>query len=268
VNDNVLIFTALLLPFLGAALAPLAGRQPGSSAAYGLALFPLAAFLIFLRYVPSIAAGEPVMAGVDWVPSLGLRFSVFLDGLSLTFALLVTGIGTLIMLYSGGYMKGHAAIGRFYAFMLLFMGAMLGLVVSDGFLMLFVYWELTSITSFLLIGFDHERPAARRAAIQALVITGGGGLALLAGLLLIAQLTGTSSLSALLQTGDALRYHALYLPVLILVLCGAFTKSAQFPFHIWLPNAMEAPVSICCCGSIRSWAIPWPGKPSCRCLAQ
>ncbi len=243
-DKGVLIFAALLLPLSGAALAPLAGKHLGHRAVYGLALFPLAAFLIFLSFLPSVAAGVPVVAGMDWVPSLGLRFSVFLDGLSLTFALLVTGIGTLIMLYCGGYMKGHAAMGRFCAFMLLFMAAMLGLVVSDGFLMLFVYWELTSITSFLLIGFDHERPAARRAAIQALVITGGGGLALLAGLLLITQITGANALSALLQTGDALRYHPLYLPALILVLGGAFTKSAQFPFHIWLPNAMEAPAPV------------------------
>jgi multicomponent Na+:H+ antiporter subunit A len=169
---------------------------------------------------------------------------MLIDGLSLTFALLISGIGTLIVIYAGGYLKGHPHQGRFFSFILLFMGAMLGLVVSDSFLMLFVYWELTSITSFLLIGFDHGREASRRAALQALLVTGIGGLSLLAGLLVIAQATGMSELSSLLGSGDALRNSPLYLAALLLVLGGAFTKSAQFPFHFWLPNAMEAPTPV------------------------
>ncbi|TXI06978.1 MAG: putative monovalent cation/H+ antiporter subunit A, partial [Rhizobium sp.] len=195
-------------------------------------------------FLPGIAAGKPALGALDWVPSLGLRFSWMLDGLSLTFALLITGIGTLIVLYAGGYLKGHPDLGRFFSFIFLFMGSMLGLVVADSYLTLFVFWELTSITSFLLIGFDHQREASRRAALQALVVTGGGGLLLLAGLLLIWQITGVGSLSELVKSGDVLRASPFYLAALILMLGGAFTKSAQFPFHFWLPNAMEAPTPV------------------------
>src|SRR5262249_26045934 len=134
--------------------------------------------------------------------------------------------------------------GRFFSFILLFMGAMQGLVLSDSFLTLFVFWELTSITSFLLIGFDHGREPARRAALQALVVTGMGGLALLAGLLLITIATGAGSFSDLLAAGPFPAGSGLFLPALLLILAGAFTKSAQFPFHFWLPNAMEAPTPV------------------------
>ncbi|TIX90058.1 putative monovalent cation/H+ antiporter subunit A [Rhizobium sp. P44RR-XXIV] len=239
-----LTFLALCLPFFGALIAPVIVRRFGHNAAWPLSLLPALAFLYFAGFLPEIASGQAVEGGLDWVPSLGLRFSWLLDGLSLTFALLITGIGTLIILYTGGYLKGHADLGRFFSFMFLFMGSMLGLVVSDSFLTLFVFWELTSITSFLLIGFDHQREASRRAALQALVVTGGGGLLLLAGLLLIWQITGIASMSELLHSGDTLRTSPLYLSALILVLGGAFTKSAQFPFHFWLPNAMEAPTPV------------------------
>ncbi|MGF9692948.1 putative monovalent cation/H+ antiporter subunit A [Rhizobium sp. 0TCS1.26] len=234
----------LFLPFIAAIAAPAVTRALGHHAAWILALAPAAAFLYFAGYLPDIAAGEVVTGGYAWVPSLNLSFSWFIDGLSLTFALLITGIGTLIVLYAGGYMKGHPQQGRFFSFILLFMGAMLGLVLSDSFLMLFVYWELTSITSFLLIGFDHERPAARRAALQALVITGGGGLCLLAGLVFLWNISGVTQLSLLVHLGDGLRQSPFYLATLLLVLGGCFTKSAQFPFHAWLPNAMEAPTPV------------------------
>jgi multicomponent Na+:H+ antiporter subunit A len=239
-----LTFLVLCLPFIGALIAPILTRILGHNAAWLLALAPGLAFLHFAFILPGIAAGQPIAEGFDWVPGLDLRFAWFLDGLSTTFALLITGIGTLIILYSGGYLKGHPQQVRFFTFIFLFMGSMLGLVVSDSFLMLFVFWELTSITSFLLIGFDHEREAARRAALQALVVTGGGGLLLLAGLLLIWQVTGINQLSTLLASGDMLRASPFYLAALILILGGAFTKSAQFPFHFWLPNAMEAPTPV------------------------
>lgn len=239
-----LTWVAMLLPFAAALLAPWLTARLGAAAAWLLALAPALAFAHFAGFWPEIAGGDRVTGGYAWVPSLNLSFSWFLDGLSLTFALLITGIGTLIVLYAGGYMKGHPQQGRFIGFILLFMGAMLGLVVSDSFLMLFVFWELTSITSFLLIGFDHTREASRRAALQALVVTGGGGLILLAGMIFIWNITGVSQLSLLLSTGDALRESPFYLAALILVLGGAFTKSAQFPFHFWLPNAMEAPTPV------------------------
>jgi len=233
-----------MLPFAGALLAPALVRVMKHNAGWLLAAIPLVVFLHFAGMLDAISKSSPISDGFDWAPSLGLRFSWFLDGLSLTFALLISGIGTLIVIYAGGYLKGHPHQGRFFSFILLFMGAMLGLVVSDSFLMLFVYWELTSITSFLLIGFDHGREASRRAALQALLVTGIGGLSLLAGLLVIAQATGMSELSLLLGSGDALRNSPLYLAALLLVLGGAFTKSAQFPFHFWLPNAMEAPTPV------------------------
>ncbi|UIK06540.1 putative monovalent cation/H+ antiporter subunit A [Neorhizobium galegae] len=243
-NAPALTFFALFLPFVASVLAPFLTRLLGDRAAFVLALAPALAFAHFCTFLPEIAAGEVVTGGYAWAPSFNLSFSWFLDGLSLTFALLITGIGTLIVLYSGGYMKGHEGQGRFMAFIIAFMGAMLGLVVSDSFLMLFVYWELTSITSFLLIGFDHEREAARRAALQALVVTGGGGLCLLAGLVFLWNITGVTQLSLLVHLGDGLRQSPFYLATLLLVLAGAFTKSAQFPFHFWLPNAMEAPTPV------------------------
>ncbi|KQV63800.1 putative monovalent cation/H+ antiporter subunit A [Rhizobium sp. Root1220] len=241
---TALTFAALCLPFLAAVVAPPLVRALGANAAWLLALAPLLAFLHFFSLLPAIAGGEVITGGYAWVPSYDLRFSWLLDGLSVTFALLITGIGTLIVLYAGGYLKGHADQGRFFSFIFLFMGAMLGLVVSDNLLMLFVFWELTSITSFLLIGFDHTREASRRAALQALVVTGGGGLALLAGLLLIWSTTNATQLSTLLASGDLLRANPYYTAMLLLVLGGAFTKSAQFPFHFWLPNAMEAPTPV------------------------
>ncbi|MBB4007260.1 putative monovalent cation/H+ antiporter subunit A [Allorhizobium taibaishanense] len=239
-----LTLLALFLPLVAAVLAPALINRLGYRASWLLALMPFLSFLHFLSFLPEIADGGEVTGGYAWVPSYNVSFSWYLDGLSLTFALLITGIGTLIVLYAGAYMKGHAQQGRFLAFLLLFMGAMLGLVMSDSFLMLFIYWELTSITSFLLIGFDHERQAARRAALQALVITGGGGLALLAGLILLWNVSGVTQLSMLLHVDNIVTTSPYYLAILLLILGGAFTKSAQFPFHVWLPNAMEAPTPV------------------------
>ena len=241
---QALTFFALILPFLGAALAPLLTRIFQHHAAWILAAIPLWIFVHLYGFLGQVSAGQPESGGYAWVPSLDVRFSWYLDGLSLTFALLIVGIGALIVLYSGGYLKGHPQQGRFFSFMLMFMGAMLGLVVSDSFLMLFVFWELTSITSFLLIGFDNAREAARRAALQALIVTGAGGLSLLAGLLVIWNATSHNELSELLRSGSLLRDSPVYLAALALVLGAAFTKSAQVPFHFWLPNAMEAPTPV------------------------
>tara|TARA_R110000751_G_scaffold8041_3_gene32544 strand:+ start:51057 stop:53426 length:2370 start_codon:yes stop_codon:yes gene_type:complete len=237
-------FAVLLLPFIAALFAPALTQLLKHNAAWILALVPAAIFWHFSGFLPVISAGEVVTGGYQWVPALKVNFSWYIDGLSLTFALLITGIGTLIVLYSGGYLKGHAQLGRFFSFILMFMGSMLGLVMSDSFLMFFIFWELTSITSFLLIGFDNKREASRRAALQALVVTGGGGLFLLAGLLLIWNVTGYSEMSLLLRSGSLLADSPYYIAIFVLVLGGAFTKSAQFPMHFWLPNAMEAPTPV------------------------
>ncbi len=239
-----LTLLAIFLPFVAAAIAPFLARSMGHNAAWVLAAAPALLFVHWLGFLGPVSNGQALTGGVSWIPSLGVDISWYIDGLSLTFALLITGIGTLIVLYAGGYLKGHPHLGRFFSFILMFMGAMQGLVIADSFLMLFVFWELTSITSFLLIGFDHSREASRRSATQALIVTGLGGLSLLAGLLVIWSVTGATSLSALLETGDVLRASPLYLAALLMVLGGAFTKSAQFPFHFWLPNAMEAPTPV------------------------
>jgi multicomponent Na+:H+ antiporter subunit A len=234
----------MLLPFIAALFAPFLVRQLKQNAAWVLAAAPAAIFIYMLAHLDAVSAGGTITGGFAWIPSIGVDFSWYIDGLSLTFALLISGIGTLIVIYAGGYLKWHPQLGRFLSFILLFMGAMLGLVLADNFLTLFVYWELTSITSFLLIGFDHTREASRRAALQALIVTGGGGLLLLAGLLLVWNVTGIGSMSELLASGDVMRDSPYYLAALILVLGGAFTKSAQFPLHFWLPNAMEAPTPV------------------------
>ena len=239
-----MIALAVLSGF-GAALAvPFFFRQGRSAAGWLIALLPLALTVYFATLLPRAAAGEPEAFAYTWASELGLHFSFRADGLSLLFALLISGIGALVVIYAGGYLKGHRHIGRFYAWLLAFMASMLGVALADNLILLFVFWELTSLSSFMLIGFEHEREAARAAALQALLVTGAGGLALLAGLLLLGQAGGALELSALLARGEALRASPLYLPALLLILIGAFTKSAQFPFHFWLPNAMEAPTPV------------------------
>lgn len=253
-ENPVAFYLALAAPFLAAAVAPYAHKVLGHRAAWLLALAPLYILVHFLGYLtptptdagilPSVADGGVFLFTLPWVPALGVGADFYVDGLSHTFALLISGIGFFIVLYAGGYLKGHEHLGRFFSFILMFMGAMIGVVLADDVITLFVYWELTSITSFLLIGFNHKAERSRRAAIQALIVTGGGGLALLAGLLLMASFTGTLSLSEMATMAPAIKASALYIPILLLVLGGCFTKSAQVPFHFWLPNAMEAPTPV------------------------
>jgi multicomponent Na+:H+ antiporter subunit A len=209
-----------------------------------IALLPLGLFVCFLVAAGPIIAGAPLAVSYAWMPTLGIGLTFYVDGLSLMFALLITGIGALVTVYAGGYLAGHAHLGRFYVSFLVFMISMLGIVVADNVIVLFVFWELTSLSSYLLIGFEHEDETARAAALQALLVTGVGGLALLAGLLLLGQVAGTLELSVLLERGDVVRAHPAYLPILLLVLVGAFTKSAQAPFHFWLPSAMAAPTPV------------------------
>ncbi|MEO9775439.1 putative monovalent cation/H+ antiporter subunit A [Roseibium sp.] len=242
IDDTTLY--AVLAPFAAAVIAPFLTRWFKHNAAWPLAIVPALIFLHFAGFVEPVSRGESFVAAMAWAPGYGVNFSVYVDGLSTLFAMLISGIGTFIILYAGGYLKGHPQQGRFFSFLFMFMGSMLGLVLCNNLISLFIFWELTSITSFLLIGFDHLRAASRRAALQALLVTGGGGLALLAGFILIISATGEIEMSVLLSSPDIIKDTTLYLPIFLLVLGGAFTKSAQFPFHFWLPNAMEAPTPV------------------------
>jgi len=209
-----------------------------------LASLPFGLFVYFLSFASAIGSGEVFRSTRSWVPSLGISLSFNLDGLSLLFALLISGIGALIVIYGGGYLEGHRHLGRFYAYILMFMASMLGVVLSNNLFSLFIFWELTSLSSYLLIGFNHEEEASRSAALQALLVTGGGGLAMLAGFILLGLAGGTSEISSLVTLGQEIQSHSLFIPILLLILVGAFTKSAQTPFHFWLPAAMEAPTPV------------------------
>jgi len=231
----------VLVLFLLAVLAPTLDRALGRRAGVVLAVVPALLFAHFARWLPGVAGGAVPVESWPWVPGLGITLAFRADGLALLLALLVTGIGALVLVYGGTYLDGDPRRPRFFAGILFFMGAMLGLVLADDAIVLFVFWELTGVSSYLLIGYEHEKAEARQAALQALLVTGAGGLALLAGLLLLGQVAGTFELSALGAHAAAVRTSGLYLPVLLLVLLGAFTKSAQVPFHFWLPGAMAAP---------------------------
>ena len=220
------------------------GSRRGAVTGVLVAAVPAIAMIAFAMQVPSIVSGETLRISAEWVPSLNVNLSFRLDGLSMVFALLISAIGAVVVLYSSAYLAGHSQLARYYLYLLTFTGAMLGLVLADNLVTLFVFWEMTTITSYLLVGFNHESPAARRAALQALLVTGGGGLALLAGIILMGIAAGSLEISEIAGRGDMLRSHDLYLPILVLVLLGAFTKSAQVPFHFWLPNAMAAPTPI------------------------
>ena len=221
------------------------GSSPAARVATGAALAAaLALFAACLFALPGVAGGEPVGAAWPWAARLDVALAFRIDGLSMLFALLITGIGALVVPYAASYLAGHRSLARLQWTLLAFMLAMLGLVTADDVVLLFVFWELTTITSFLLVGFDHENPAARRAALQALVITGAGGLAMLAGLVMLGEIAGTYRLSEILASDVDFTAHAAYPVVLTLVLLGAFTKSAQFPFHFWLPGAMAAPTPV------------------------
>lgn len=235
---------ALIMGFVLAAASPLLNRWFGPRASLVLAIFPafLAAWLFSLA--PSVVNGDPMVLEWQWVPSLGISLSFLLDGLSLLFGLLITVIGTFVLIYAGGYLKGHVDIARFHVALVAFMASMLGLVLADGLFTLFVFWELTSITSYLLIGFNHTDIEARKSARQGLFVTVAGGLVLMAGLVLLGIASDSWSLYEISQMEGDLRQHALYTPMLICLLIGAFTKSAQFPFHFWLPNAMAAPTPV------------------------
>jgi len=237
------MFVAVTSCFVLAALAPWLHRLAGALTGWLSALLPGALFVYFLTLLPRATGGEGLRQSVAWVPGLEVNLTFYLDGLSLLFALLITGVGALILVYAGGYLKGHPQLGRFYLSLLLFMGSMLGVVLASNVIAFYVFWELTSFSSYLLIGFAHEGERARKAALQALLVTGVGGLAMLAGLILLALMGGSFEFAALISQ-EGLAGHPFYVGALLLLLIGAFTKSAQVPFHFWLPGAMEAPTPV------------------------
>ena len=238
------LFFIAALPFLGA-LLPGVMNAAGRAACAGVTLtVTLAAFIGLLTNLPAVWAGEVVTARIDWMPTLGLNFTLMLDGLGFFFAFLILGIGLLIIAYGRHYLSRDDNMGEFFTYLLLFQGAMVGIVLSDNILLLLVFWELTSLSSFLLIGYWKHLPEGRQGARMALTVTGLGGLAMIGGMLILGQIVGSYDLSVILQNRDLIQADPLYLPALILILLGCFTKSAQFPFHFWLPHAMAAPTPV------------------------
>jgi len=209
-----------------------------------IGVIPLSLFAYFCYYLVAIHWEEVIFLPYEWIPSLGINLNFKVDGLSLLFALLITGIGSLVYFYASYYLKNHPYLNRFYGYLTLFMGAMLGLVLSDNLITIFMFWELTSISSFFLIGFNNEDESSRKSALTALAITGLGGFFMLGGFVLIHSITGSYSINELLTSSEVIQNNTLFPLILFFIFGGAFTKSAQFPFHFWLPGAMQAPTPV------------------------
>jgi multicomponent K+:H+ antiporter subunit A len=244
-----LLLLIIFLPLLmGTLLTGWSGARPtaghrGRTALIAAAITASSLVLLLLQ-APAVMRGEVLSQFIPWVPEIGLNLGLRLDGLALMFALLITGIGLLIVIYAHFYLGRDDPAGKFFSTLMLFMAAMLGIALSDNLLLLIVFWELTSLSSFLLVGYWQHRADARDGARMALAITGGGGLAMLGGFVLLGQIAGTYELSQMLDQGAMIQADARYPAALILILLGCFTKSAQFPFHFWLPQAMAAPTPV------------------------
>lgn len=236
---------AIFFPFIVAALIPILYKRLSKlHIGWIVMTVPALLFIYLARYIPHITNGKTVTNTVYWIPSYDLNLTTHLDGLSLIFGLIITGIGTLVVLYSIYYLSKEESLKHFYIYLLLFMGGMLGVVFVDHMMLFYLFWEVTSISSFLLIAFWYQRKGSRYGAKKALLITISGGLAMLIGFLMIHASTGTFSIREVIVNVGIFREHQLFIPAMIMILLGAFTKSAQFPFHIWLPSAMEAPTPI------------------------
>ena len=244
---NLLAFNlpiVVLLPFFGAILVAYSAKFNRLAAAYTSGLVTLLSLAFLIPSISQVFSGQTTIQSWSWLEGIGLYFAFRLDGLALLFALMILIIGLLVIIYARYYLAKTDSMGRFYAYMMMFMGSMLGIVLSENVLQLVVFWELTSITSFLLISYWQHRRDAREGARMALAVTGAGGLALLGGVLLLGHIVGSYQLTDILAQGDLIRGHELYEVTLILILLGVFTKSAQFPFHFWLPHAMAAPTPV------------------------
>ncbi len=241
-----LLHLIVLTPFIFAMLVPFFYKYIRQvHTGWFVMILPLTLFIFLIQYLPTISDGKTIYQSQPWVPSLGLNFDVYLDGLGMLFTLLITGIGTLVVLYSIYYLaKNREPLHNFYVYLLMFMGAMLGVVLCDNLIVLYVFWEFTSISSFLLIAYWYEREKSRSGAQKSMLITVFGGFAMLAGFILVYLMSGTFSIREIIGQADVIATNSLFIPALLLVLLGAFTKSAQFPFHIWLPDAMEAPTPV------------------------
>ncbi|HLU22810.1 MAG TPA: Na+/H+ antiporter subunit A [Bacillaceae bacterium] len=237
---------AIIAPLLLAIFIPLFYKYlPRIHTGWFVLFLPAILFVYFLQRIPEVKDHGSIQETFDWIPSLGINFTAYVDGLSLLFALLITGIGTLVVLYSIYYLsKEKESLGNFYVYLLMFMGAMLGVVLSDNLIVLYTFWELTSFSSFLLIGYWYQRQGSRYGAQKSMLITVFGGLTMLGGFVLLYIMTGSFSVREIIAMAGDISTEPYFIVALILVLLGAFTKSAQFPFHIWLPDAMEAPTPV------------------------
>ncbi|MEC1586477.1 Na+/H+ antiporter subunit A [Bacillus spizizenii] len=241
-----LLHFAILSPFLFAFIIPfLAKYAKRVHTGWFVLILPVLLFIYFLPMIRMTQSGETLRSVFEWIPSLGINFTVYIDGLGLLFALLITGIGSLVTLYSIFYLsKEKEQLGPFYVYLLMFMGAMLGVVLVDNVMVLYMFWELTSLSSFLLIGYWYKREKSRYGAAKSLLITVSGGLCMLGGFILLYLITDSFSIREMIHQVQLIAGHDLFIPAMILILLGAFTKSAQFPFYIWLPDAMEAPTPV------------------------
>jgi multicomponent Na+:H+ antiporter subunit A len=235
---------AVFSGFIFALVIPLIMGKLKPKSTIWAAILPFSIFSFFLSKLPVLLAGGTLKASYQWVPSIGINVDFYLDGLSYLFVLLISGIGTLVFVYTSAYLKGHHYLDRFYGYLSMFMASMLGLVLSDNIYTLFIFWELTSISSFFLIGFNNDNPASRKSAITALAITGLGGLFLMAAMVSLGHITNTYQISDLIPFAETIKSNDLYGWVLAFLFIAAFTKSAQFPFHFWLPGAMKAPTPV------------------------
>lgn len=244
---STVVMLVIFIPFIFAGLVPAASRVLKQHIGWFAVAIAALTLLLILMIAPTIIQGGTIYGEIIWLPTAGINFSVYVDGLSLLIGLLASGIGVIIMSYSTGYLSNKEDLPRYYQYLLLFMGSMIGMVFSANTIQLFIFWELTSLTSFMLIGYWNDRPASIYGATKALVLTAVGGLVMLAGFLLLQIITGTFDIPAMLHEEsmiEAIHGHELFLITLVLIFIGAAAKSAQGPFYIWLPNAMEAPTPV------------------------